>query len=59
MMSGAPPFYSQDKKKMVEDRMTKPIEMLDCFSSDTKMILRGLLELEVYYFIVHKLKAHQ
>lgn len=47
MMSGAPPFYSTDKNKMIQDRISKPIEMPMFFSGDAVSLIRGLTELEV------------
>ena len=32
MLSGAPPFYSKDKKQMMKNRLEKPIEMKPWFS---------------------------
>jgi serine/threonine protein kinase len=45
MLSGAPPYYSKDKQKMLEDRLSKPIIMRDYFSAEAVDLLNGLLSL--------------
>jgi len=47
MLSGAPPFYSQDKNKMIEDRLNKPIEMPLFFSKEAISLINGLAAIEV------------
>lgn len=43
MLSGAPPFYSKDKQKMLEDRLKKPIVMRDYFTPEAVDLLNGLM----------------
>jgi hypothetical protein len=43
MLSGAPPFYSKDKQKMLDDRLNKSIIMREFFSADAVNLLKGLL----------------
>lgn len=33
MLSGLPPFYSQDKNEMIEQRLSEPIKFPNYFSS--------------------------
>ncbi|CAD8166179.1 unnamed protein product [Paramecium octaurelia] len=44
MLAGAPPFYSKDKTQMFKNRLEKPIEMKDWFSTAARSILNGLLQ---------------
>lgn len=44
MLSGVPPFYSQNKALMFKNRLEKPIEMKQWFSEDVRSLLKGLLE---------------
>jgi serum/glucocorticoid-regulated kinase 1/serum/glucocorticoid-regulated kinase 2 len=32
MLSGAPPYYSKDKREMLKNRCEKPLEMRSSFS---------------------------
>lgn len=32
MLSGAPPYYSKDKREMLKNRCEKPLELKSCFS---------------------------
>lgn len=43
MLSGAPPFYSKDKREMLKNRCEKPLEMKSGFSMATQSLLKGLL----------------
>ncbi|CAD8089730.1 unnamed protein product [Paramecium sonneborni] len=43
MLSGAPPFYSKNKKEMLKNRCEKPLEMKSCFSLQAQSLLKGLL----------------
>ncbi|CAD8068790.1 unnamed protein product [Paramecium sonneborni] len=43
MLSGAPPFYSKNKREMLKNRCEKPLEMKPCFSLQAQSLLKGLL----------------
>ncbi|CAD8064804.1 unnamed protein product [Paramecium primaurelia] len=43
MLSGAPPFYSKNKREMLKNRCEKPLEMKSCFSLQAQSLLKGLL----------------
>eukprot|EP00828_Plagiopyla_frontata_P039730 TRINITY_DN5236_c0_g1_i2.p3 TRINITY_DN5236_c0_g1~~TRINITY_DN5236_c0_g1_i2.p3 ORF type:complete len:153 (-),score=34.63 TRINITY_DN5236_c0_g1_i2:136-594(-) len=43
MLSGAPPFYSQDKEKMFKQILTQPIQMRPYFSENVSSLLSQLL----------------
>jgi serum/glucocorticoid-regulated kinase 2 len=44
MVAGAPPFYSKDQGKMFRNRINKPIEMKEHFSTNIRDLLKKLLE---------------
>jgi serine/threonine protein kinase len=39
MLSGAPPFYSKDKRQMLKNRLEKPLEMKSWFSLPASSLL--------------------
>jgi len=39
MLSGAPPFYSKDKRQMLKNRLEKPLEMKSWFSLPAASLL--------------------
>ena len=43
MLTGRPPHYQKNRKKMLKDIVSKPIPMREYFSTETKSILNGLL----------------
>lgn len=47
MLSGAPPFYSKDKRLMLKNRLEKPIEMRPWFSINAISLIQGLLTKDV------------
>ncbi len=51
MLTGAPPHYSHDKSEMCRNILTKPIEMKSFFSPEATSLLKGLLCLDVIFFI--------
>lgn len=44
MLTGSPPFYSQDKTKMFMNRLEKQVVMKSWFSPNAVSLLQGLLE---------------
>ena len=55
MLSGAPPFYSKNRKQMFKNILNKPIPMKSDFSPAAKSLIKGLLKVKVrhcnpYYF---------
>lgn len=60
MLCGHPPFYSQNQNKMLQDRVSKRVQMYDFFSAEAWNLLNGLLEREPAKRIgdVKKIKRH-
>jgi serine/threonine protein kinase len=44
MLSGRPPFWSTNKKKMMENIVNKPVKMPEHFSVEARNLLSGILE---------------
>ena len=44
MLCGRPPHYQSNRKQMLQDIVTKPIEMKEHFSAEARSLLSGLLE---------------
>ena len=51
MLSGAPPHYSKNKKKMFKDILFKAIPMKSTFSPQAKSLLTSLLKVDVRFFV--------
>ena len=47
MLAGRPPFYQKNKKKMLQDVLTKDLDIKSFFSSEAKDLLSRLLERDV------------
>jgi len=47
MLSGRPPHYDKNRKKMMQDIVEKPIEMKSHFSVEAKKLLTSLLERDI------------
>ena len=63
MLTGLPPFYSNDKKKMIQMRIERPIELKDWLSYEAKGILTKLLVVDPLTRLgangSHEIKTHQ
>ena len=44
MLSSRPPHYNKNRKQMLEDIVSKRVEMKPTFSTEARSLLRGLLE---------------